>query len=77
MGKIHSAAQDNVVHYESCRVFIPQSHKIGSIGPPWWKRLLTMTDDRLKLLAIDRLQQIVGTALPRSSPQSMRMSAAH
>jgi esterase/lipase superfamily enzyme len=46
-----------VVHYGSCRVFIPESHKIGSIGSPWWKRLLTMTDDRLQLIAINELQE--------------------
>jgi esterase/lipase superfamily enzyme len=56
-GKGYSAARDNAVHYGSCRVFIPQSHKIGSIGSPWWKRLLTLTDDRLRLLSVDELQQ--------------------
>jgi esterase/lipase superfamily enzyme len=56
-GKGYSATRDNVVHYGSCRVFIPKSHKIGSIGSPWWKRLLTMTDDRLRLLGINELQQ--------------------
>jgi esterase/lipase superfamily enzyme len=54
-GKGFSVMRDNVVHYGSCRVFIPQSHKIGSIGSPWWKRLLTMTDDRLLLLGTDEL----------------------
>jgi esterase/lipase superfamily enzyme len=54
-GKGYSAMRDNVVHYGSCRVFIPASHKIGSIGSPWWKRLLMMTDDRLRLLGIDAL----------------------
>jgi esterase/lipase superfamily enzyme len=46
-----------MVHYGTCRVFIPKSHKIGSIGSPWWKRLRTMTDDRLRLLAVNELQQ--------------------
>jgi esterase/lipase superfamily enzyme len=55
-GKGYSTARDDAVHYGSCRVFIPDSHKIGSIGSPWWKRLLTMTDDRLQLIAIDELQ---------------------
>jgi len=55
--KGYSAARDNVVHYGSCRVFIPQSHKIGSIGSPWWKRLLTLTDDRLRLLSVDEFEQ--------------------
>jgi len=48
----YSARRDSVVHYGSCRVFIPRSHKIGSTGSPWWKRLLTGSDDRLKLLDI-------------------------
>jgi esterase/lipase superfamily enzyme/tetratricopeptide (TPR) repeat protein len=57
-GKGYSGMRDaqGVVHYGSCRVFIPKSHKIGSIGSPWWKRLLTLTDDRLRLLAIDEMQ---------------------
>jgi hypothetical protein len=29
-----SVMSDNVVHYGSCCVFIPESHKIGSIGSP-------------------------------------------
>ena len=38
-------------------MFIPQSHKIGSIGSPWWKRLLTLTDDRLRLLSVNEFEQ--------------------
>jgi esterase/lipase superfamily enzyme len=45
-----SAQRDRTVHYGTCRVSIPKSHKIGSTGSPWWKRILTWTDDRLKLL---------------------------
>jgi esterase/lipase superfamily enzyme len=48
----YSAERDSTVHYGSCRVFVPKSHKIGSMGSPWWKRLLTLTDDRLRLLEI-------------------------
>jgi esterase/lipase superfamily enzyme len=55
--KGYSAVRDNVVHYGSCRVFIPQSHKIGSIGSPWWKRLITLTDDRLRLLSVNEFEQ--------------------
>jgi esterase/lipase superfamily enzyme len=55
--KGYSGTRDNVVHYGSCRVLIPESHKIGSIGWPWWKRLLTLTDDRLRLLGMDELQR--------------------
>jgi esterase/lipase superfamily enzyme len=50
--KGYSAGRSPTVDYGSCRVFIPKSHKIGSLGSPWWKRLLTMTDDRLRLLGL-------------------------
>jgi esterase/lipase superfamily enzyme len=56
-GKGYSAARDSVVRYGSCRVFIPHSHKIGSIGSPWWKRLITLTDDRLRLLSVNEFEQ--------------------
>jgi esterase/lipase superfamily enzyme len=45
------------VHHGLCRVFIPESHKIGSIGSPWWKRLLTFSNDRLRVLGISELEQ--------------------
>jgi esterase/lipase superfamily enzyme len=72
-----SAARDTMVHYGSCRVFIPKSHKIGSIGSPWWKRLLTLTDDRLKLLAVNELQQSgywngIATQLAAINPRERR-----
>src|SRR5262249_21473631 len=50
--KGYSAERDSKVHYGSCRVYIPEAHKIGSLGSPWWKRLITRTDDRLKLREI-------------------------
>jgi hypothetical protein len=50
--KAYSAERDSKVHYGSCRVYIPEAHKIGSLGSPWWKRLITRTDDRLKLREI-------------------------
>lgn len=40
------------MHYGTCRVAIPESHRIGSIGSSWWKRLITRTDDRLKVLTL-------------------------
>jgi len=46
----YTAERDSEVHYGFCRVFIPRAHSIGSVGSPWWKRLLTLQDDRLKLL---------------------------
>ncbi|MDY6784355.1 MAG: alpha/beta hydrolase [Cyanobacteriota bacterium] len=44
-----SGKRDSQLHYGTCQVAVPQSHKIGSTGSPWWQRLLTLTDDRLKL----------------------------
>jgi esterase/lipase superfamily enzyme len=52
----YSSRRDTTVHRGVCRVFIPKSHKIGSIGSPWWKRLLKLTDDRLRLLSVEALQ---------------------
>jgi esterase/lipase superfamily enzyme len=48
----YSGERGKGIDYGTCRVFVPKSHKIGSVGSPWWKRLITLTDDRLKLLAI-------------------------
>lgn len=56
--KGYSAKRDKQVHYGTCRVYIPESHKIGSLGSPWWKRLRDWTDDRIKLLEIGTLNEI-------------------
>lgn len=44
-----SNERDETLHYGRCEVFIPKSHKIGSLGSAWWERLLKWQDDRLKL----------------------------
>lgn len=44
-----SSERDTELHYGICRVAVPRSHKIGSLGSSWWKRLVTRTDDRLRL----------------------------
>jgi esterase/lipase superfamily enzyme len=53
----YSKERDNTTHYGSCRVFVPKSHKIGSVGSSWWKRLISNVDDRLKLLGIKELEE--------------------
>ena len=55
-GKGYSATREEpgVVHYGSCQVFVPRSHKIGSIGKPWWQQLFKMEDDRLTLIATNQ-----------------------
>ncbi len=50
-----SGERGDQLYYGICQVAVPKSHKIGSTGSPWWKRLLTLTDDRLKLQS-DSLQ---------------------
>jgi esterase/lipase superfamily enzyme len=47
-----SSERDAAVHRGRCRVFVPKSHKYGSIGSNWWQRLWTSTDDRLRLLGV-------------------------
>ncbi|MEA5553292.1 alpha/beta hydrolase [Anabaena cylindrica UHCC 0172] len=49
ISKGFSKERDGQIHYGICQVAVPESHKIGSTGSPWWQRLLTSTDDRLKL----------------------------
>ena len=46
-----SGERDNQLHYGTCDVIVPKSHKIGAIGAPPWQNLLKfkLTDDRLKL----------------------------
>lgn len=36
-------------HCGTCTVRVPRSHKVGSLGSPWWKRVFG-PDDRLQLL---------------------------
>jgi esterase/lipase superfamily enzyme len=42
-------ARNGAVSYGYCDVYVPDSHKIGSIGSSFIRRLVTRTDDRLKL----------------------------
>ncbi|MDP2148746.1 alpha/beta hydrolase [Parvibaculum sp.] len=40
--------RDNKLNFGAAQVFVPKSHKIGSVGSPFWKRRL-IGDDRLKI----------------------------
>jgi esterase/lipase superfamily enzyme len=46
------------VHYGTCKVAIPKSHKIGSVGSSWLKRVLAWEDDRLKLVELAALAEL-------------------
>lgn len=48
----YSCERASFVSYGTCKVAVPKSHKIGSLGSPWWKRLLTLSDDRLKVIEL-------------------------
>lgn len=65
--KGYGIERDEQVHFGSCQVFVPRSHKIGSVGSPWWKRVATLTDDRLRLLSVE----------PTSGEAFWRAVAAH
>jgi len=43
------SARDDRTHYGCCKVFVPESHRIGELGSPLWHRVFH-GDDRLKLL---------------------------
>jgi len=55
----YSGARDeHQVHYGICKVAVPKSHKIGSIGSSWWERVLKWEDDRLKLVELSSLVEV-------------------
>lgn len=50
-------AVNSEISYGVCEVIVPESHKIGSIGSPLWKRLLNRKDDRLRIDGLISLNQ--------------------
>jgi hypothetical protein len=56
-GSVYTANRDIKTHYGMCQVYIPKSHKIGSLGLKWWKRMLTFTDDRVHLLSTSEITE--------------------
>jgi len=52
-----SGKRSSTTTYGNCDVFIPISHKIGSIGSSFLVRFFTRTDDRLQLTRISRLAE--------------------
>jgi esterase/lipase superfamily enzyme len=57
ISKGFSGARGGSTRYGYCDVFVPESHKIGSVGSSALRRLLTWTDDRLKLRLIAMLER--------------------
>jgi len=54
MGFTNERDPAGTVHYGTCSVEIPRTHKFGSTGTPFWKRWIRLefTDDHLKLRKI-------------------------
>jgi len=55
--KGYSGERDEKVHHGICKVAVPKSHKIGSIGSSLLGRLLSWEDDRLKLVELSSLAE--------------------
>jgi hypothetical protein len=45
-----SGRRGDSVHYGCCTVSSPRSHRFGSVGSSWWRRWLTLQDDRLAVV---------------------------
>jgi esterase/lipase superfamily enzyme len=48
--------RDDGLHYGAAQVFVPESHKVGSLGSPLYKRLFA-GDDRLKIRRLIELDE--------------------
>ncbi|OGW65754.1 MAG: hypothetical protein A3H49_02345 [Nitrospirae bacterium RIFCSPLOWO2_02_FULL_62_14] len=60
--KGYSSERDDRVHFGTCKVIVPKSHKIGSLGSPWWKQLLTLSPDGLLKVDWPSLRNLVEEA---------------
>jgi esterase/lipase superfamily enzyme len=49
------SGRSDEIYHGRCEVTIPETHRIGSIGSPWWRRIVR-GDDRLRLAAIAELE---------------------
>ena len=67
----------DTISYGYCDVYIPKSHKIGSIGSSLLKRLVTFTDDRLKLLCTRPVSKDGFWALVRAQIATAQASRRH
>ncbi|MEQ9565895.1 MAG: alpha/beta hydrolase, partial [Pseudomonadales bacterium] len=61
--------------YGICEVIVPESHRIGSLGSPLWKRLFNRKDDRLKIENLIALNRELFFLHYRQSLESMKVRA--
>jgi esterase/lipase superfamily enzyme/predicted chitinase len=52
-----SAERSESIHFGSCTVLVPRAHKIGSIGSSRMKRIFSGEDDRLRVDAVNYLEE--------------------
>ncbi|HYJ30980.1 MAG TPA: alpha/beta hydrolase [Allosphingosinicella sp.] len=48
--------RDTIVTFGTCDVVIPETHRIGSLGSPWWSRVVR-GDDRLRIASLEALAE--------------------
>jgi esterase/lipase superfamily enzyme len=75
--KGYSSERDTKTHYGRCKVFIPTSHKIGSLGSSWLRRFVTGVDDRLRLKTIGQLTEDLYWADLRNSLKKLKPDERH
>ncbi|MBN9069122.1 MAG: alpha/beta hydrolase [Rhizobiales bacterium] len=60
--------------YGICEVIVPPSHKIGSLGSPMWKRLLSRSGERLRLESLISLNSQLFWAAIKAVASKMKVS---
>ena len=68
-----TADQGAEVRFGVCEVIVPESHKIGSLGSPLYKRLVNRKDDRLKIENIIALNEELFFEQLRQSSSRMKI----
>ncbi len=72
-GYSNQRESQDVVHHGKCLVAIPRSHQFGSVGSAWWRRWLTWSDDRLRIveraeIARDAFWKSIQSELSQGAP---------
>lgn len=67
-GNLHSE-----LSYGVCEVFVPEGHRMGSLGSPLWRRILNKSDDRLKVSALIYLNEVLFWKLIRDTSDRMKI----
>ncbi len=63
---------NGAMRYGICEVIVPESHQVGSLGSPLFKRLLNKKDDRLRIEELVSLDEALFSKHLRDSAETMR-----